>query len=498
VSLVADRLWSQQAVRNWPILLAAAVPMLLALDRGELWTLEGRWALICEQMQRNGDGLHPELFGEPYFGKPLISYWLMVLCGLPVGGVGEGSLRLPSALAGVLAVWCTIRVGTAWFDRRTGRVAGCVLATCFCFVFWARVASADMLHTAGTIAAVAWYTAHRERDDWRAWCGLGLLLAVASLCKTPAAAVMAMLVIAPDLWRRSRRQPRLLLHLLAGFLPGIAVFALQVLLVRGTDTAGQAVGGLGTLWHESLERFFAPYDHGAPPYIYLYHLPLFLLPWSLGLPWLLTQRCRWWRQLSPASWQALWATAALFLFLTACGTRRSYYILPVLPFAALMIADWLANTGDTVKRLRIAGRVALLLWLSLVSWFGIAVPWLATQPGNRRAFAKSVRAVAARSAPWESWEVLVCNAVPSAVWDLHAVRPAHGLAIDEISSLDRRLQSQPHTVVLSRRSHLSALRQSMPAATVVEQAPRTPGWAPAWALLWLQGSDQDLLVALVP
>jgi hypothetical protein len=170
----------------------------------------------------------------------------------------------------------------------------------------------------------------------------------------------------------------------------------------------------------------------------------------------------------------------------------------VLPFAALMIADWLANTGDTVKRLRIAGRVALLLWLSLVSWFGIAVPWLATQPGNRRAFAESVRAVAARSAPWESWEVLVCNAVPSAVWDLHAVRPAHGLAIDEISSLDRRLRSQPHTLVLSRRSRLSALRQSMPAATVVEQAPRTPGWAPAWALLWLQGSDQDLLVALVP
>src|SRR5437764_11174175 len=159
---LARRLWDQPSSAR---LLVATTALLLFVKLGaaELWTLEGRWAAICAHMLRSGDYLHPYLFGQAYYDKPLLSYWLMIASAGLLGRLDETALRLPSALAGIASVWLLYRLGSLRFGRSTGLIAGFVLATSYMFVFWSRVASADVLNVAGTVAAVTWYFARRDR-----------------------------------------------------------------------------------------------------------------------------------------------------------------------------------------------------------------------------------------------------------------------------------------------------------------------------------------------
>lgn len=159
---ITRRLWGESG--SLVLLLAATATLVfVGLGGGELWTMEGRWAAICAHMVRSGDYFHPYLFGEPYYDKPLLSYWLMIAASSVTRHLNETALRIPSALAAVAAVACVFRLGELRYDRPTGLLAGFVLTTCFMFVFWARVASADMLNLTGIVLAVAWYFEHRDR-----------------------------------------------------------------------------------------------------------------------------------------------------------------------------------------------------------------------------------------------------------------------------------------------------------------------------------------------
>jgi hypothetical protein len=144
-------LWGESATIVL-LLTASAVVLLGRLGAAELWTQEGRWAAICSHMIDSSDCGHPYLFGEPYYDKPLLSYWLMIGAAWILGGLNETALRLPSVLAGLLSLWCVYHLGRKRIDRTTGLIAAALLGSSWMFVFWGRVASADMLNVAGTLA----------------------------------------------------------------------------------------------------------------------------------------------------------------------------------------------------------------------------------------------------------------------------------------------------------------------------------------------------------
>ena len=85
-----------------PRILLGTVVLLIFIMPGasNLWTHEGRWAVICREMMRSGDYVHPYLFDEEYYDKPLLSYWLMIGVARVFGGLSETAMRLPGILAG--------------------------------------------------------------------------------------------------------------------------------------------------------------------------------------------------------------------------------------------------------------------------------------------------------------------------------------------------------------------------------------------------------------
>ena len=147
------------------LLASSALLLLLGLGTRELWGPETRWANIALQMLQSGNYFDPTLMGHAYYDKPLPSYWLITASSWLTGGLGHWSLRLSSVLAAWLSVWLVYLLGEQLFRRGTGRVAGWLLATTFYFVFWARVATADILTLCGVLAAVWWYW--RGPDDTR-------------------------------------------------------------------------------------------------------------------------------------------------------------------------------------------------------------------------------------------------------------------------------------------------------------------------------------------
>lgn len=397
----------------------SALILLLGLGSRELWGAETRWANIALQMLQSGDYFDPYLKGAPYYDKPLPSYWLITASAWLTGGLGHWSLRLSSVLAGWLSIWLVYLLGEQLFHKGTGLIAGWMLATTFYFAFWARVATADILTVCGVLAAVWWYWRGPEDTRLSRYCLFFLLLAATSLLKGLIGFVLPGLILLPHLlsqgrWKR-HLNPRLCLALLMAALLYMVPFVLSHL--YGAPTYAES--GLSLVFRENVQRFFDPFDHIGPIYTYLIYLPAYTLPWApcwvLGL-WV---AARHWRQLQPNERWLVWALGLLFLFFTASGSRRSYYVLPLVPFAQLLGAWWLNRhllqrraSGKPGERSWAIGFASAAVILLLV--LGVAYPW-SNGAGGVIQFGTQVRAEASRIAPWHQWRMVmveVDNKVP--------------------------------------------------------------------------------------
>jgi 4-amino-4-deoxy-L-arabinose transferase-like glycosyltransferase len=388
------------------ILMIAAFCLLFGmLGAREIWTQEHRWADIVFGMFYRHDFFHPYLGAMDYYDKPLLSYWLVAGIAWLEEGVTTWALRAPSVLAGLLALGSIYRLGSRLKDERLGLLAGWMLLTTFYFVFWARVSSADMLNMAGSLCAVSWYFDKRDNATFFDFAIFFLILAVTSLCKGLVGAVVALIVIFPDLLMGHRYKQYLRVSVLCSVVPAVIVYLLPFWLSAhfGGDTYG--VSGLYLVYRENFLRYFQPFDHKDPIYTYFAYLPIYLLPWAVFfIPALMSLRSRW-RKMSATSQWLVWATFLLFAFFTLSGSRRSYYILPVVPFAILLTADWILLNANRIKW---AWRVIKVFFILFVLYFLILQP-LYYMGGGTQEFSKRLKQEITRVKPWSQWQFVMLD-----------------------------------------------------------------------------------------
>ena len=172
-----------------------------------------------------------------------------------------------------------------------------------------------------------------------------------------------------------------------------------------------------------------------------------------------------------ASWPAT-ACLLIFVFLTGSGSRRAYYVLPILPFAALMIAEWLrAEAGERWQR--VFAWTAAAAFLLMLVWFAVVVP-VGFRYGGERLLARQVRAQAEEKAPWSSWHILICGAPPAAGYYFRTATEARVVAIEDVERVAGLVAAEPRTIVLTKRRFLETVRAQVPSAVPFAEESRLP------------------------
>jgi len=340
------------------ILLAAALLFGLRLGDRDVVSEELRFAEVAREMASTRDYFHPTINGNSYYDKPLGSYWLIVAASKLTGGVDETAARLPAAIAGWLGVLLVMFLARRLYDDRTALWAGAILATCFSFAFYARRATADIETVTGTLAAVTLFAYCRERTSTAWVLGLWLLMGLTSLTKGLLGFALPIVVLGTfGLWSTlaerttlRARPARYFAHnrwffnrWTAFALPlGFTVFLLPYILSGWQSGFGD---GLVMVYRENVKRFFQPHNHKGPVYLYVPVLFLLAAPWGLFLPAALVPR-----RVAGASDRLVnaffWGT---WIFFTLSASRRSYYLLPILPAVALLVSQLLNAPVETLK-----------------------------------------------------------------------------------------------------------------------------------------------------
>jgi 4-amino-4-deoxy-L-arabinose transferase-like glycosyltransferase len=349
-----------------------AILFFTRLGARALWSSEFRWAEIAREMLRTGNYFWPTINGHLYYDKPLGSYWLVLASTWVTSGLNETAARLPCAIAGVLAVWFLILVARRLYDFRTGVIAGFILATSFSFVFFSRHASADVETITGELGALLLFLKHEDRPAgwWVVW--LWVIMAITSLTKGLLGFVLPIMVIglystlsdgwallgeqllhgtfADRLrWLFERNRWLFNWHSLVAIPIGLAIYTVPFRISRMVMGSG---AGLAMVYRENVVRFFEPFDHRGPIYLYLYVIFALMAPWSMLLPAALVQAHHERRikgdptKSDPFTLAFFWGT---FVFFTISGSRRSYYILPILPAASMLVARLLTSPSERLS-----------------------------------------------------------------------------------------------------------------------------------------------------
>jgi 4-amino-4-deoxy-L-arabinose transferase-like glycosyltransferase len=387
---------------NWiePVILILLSTVLLftGLSIRSLWGSEGRWAEIVREMIMSGNYFLPTINGKVYFDKPLLSYWIILPFSFK-GVVTELSSRIPSAISGIGVILLTFTIGRRLFNSRIGMVSAMLLSTSVMFVLWSRTASAEILNLFMIWLAFLIFLTGNDGGRLIYIVLLYIVAAIAAFCKGPVAPAVIFISIGfystAEFFMnlRSERFTRTAFKKcfssefwwifswkgLLGLFAGLLFFTGLLLLPVVLSGSWQSVE---LMWRENVLRFFRPFDHIEPPYTYLKYIPLFSAPWTFFLIasiWDIKS----WKHDRLSRWITIIAVA-IFIFFTSSGSRRSYYILPILPALAIItgktIVDWFSMTDPFQKRIihTAALLTSILLTLAgiglLLAYFRIEIP----------------------------------------------------------------------------------------------------------------------------
>ncbi|MBV8200212.1 MAG: glycosyltransferase family 39 protein [Acidobacteria bacterium] len=365
------------------IALAAAVVSFAGIGSHSLWTPdEPRDADVGKTMLVSGDLVEPRYGGRPFLEKPPLTWWMQA-AAYRAFGVSDTVARVPSALCAGLTLLATYAFARRLGGRRAGWLAAAALASTAEFTEDMRRAIVDppmvlmvtLVHFGFAVLITAGDAGTWSAAEQRA-ARLAIVLAVPLAFLAKGMAGLGLALEPPVVYllataRRSggsdhlrgadRRSWPATVRLLAPLaLLGVPLFAAMtipwaVALVREGGWAALREclvnNTVGRLLPTEAGRVYA---HRLPVWYYLPNGAAALLPWSLALPAMLRggrkdpDRAGGWPGPGEAAGRLL--TAWFFLgvaLLSLAASKRTVYLVPLLPALAVPLGLWLSRLGRT-------------------------------------------------------------------------------------------------------------------------------------------------------
>jgi 4-amino-4-deoxy-L-arabinose transferase-like glycosyltransferase len=415
---------------------------------------ESRYAQIPREMLQRNDCILPTLQGKPYLDKPPLFYWA-VMVSYSIFGVADWSARLVPVLCLQLTILLTFILGRRTFGEKPAWLAAWLLLLGPVFLAMSRLLILDGLLTlCVTLTLLAGLEAIRGSFRWGWWLVAAMACGAGILTKGPIALLLTLVPIAayPRLARR-------------GSIPTIGQWSV-LLLVAGVIAIPWYIALSIRVpefvhyffWEHNVQRFLAPGVHVRGVWFYFPILFLLLLPGSL-LTWgflrfLFSTQETHSRLRSPEMGFAMLAAMWCVLFFSLSSCKLPTYIMPAMPFFALVFGVYLAQVPLAMSH-KLGGAFALLLTIGVNH---VAIPWYAAYRSPMSRPAEVLALCRDRTTP------LVCyprNCDSIAFYlDRGDMQTFRSKDIEELRYLVR---VQPRTVILCTHRHsLEGLKQLLP------------------------------------
>ena len=308
---------------------------------------EPRYAAIGRAMADSGDWITPRLWGDPWFEKPPLLYW-MTAASFKAGLGPDLAPRLPVALLSVGFLVYFFAVLRREFGVTPAAYATTILATSVGWLAYSHVAVTDLPMSVAFAAAMLMVLTPPFASDRYTAVAAGALLGLAVLAK----GLVPLVLFLPAVVFLRRRPYSLLLLFATATIVALPWYAL-VTLRNGAPFLEEF------FWKHHFERFTtSALQHEQPFWFYVPVLAAVLFPWSPLLLLLFQQRTFERRTLFLLAWFA-WG----FLFFSISRNKLPGYLLPLLPPIAALLGIALAEAkSGSVKILCLLAASSALLW----------------------------------------------------------------------------------------------------------------------------------------
>ena len=348
---------SKEKKFGWILFALCILSLFLFIGEASFHTRgEPREAVVALSMLQDGNWILPVNNGTELAFKPPLFHWLIAVFSTVAGAVTEYTSRMPSAVALALMVLA----GYAFYARRRGAevafLMGLITLTNFEVHRAGTNCRVDMLLSALMVLALyQLYKWGEKRLRGVPWLGV-LCLSGAFLTKGPVGVLLPCLVVAVFLWIRGLNFWRIFFSFFGVVLLSCVLPACWYLAAyrQGGDRFLQLVleenvlRFLGKMSYEShvnpLHYNFLTVLSGYVPYTLLALISLFFLKYRRiqGKP------REWWirfksyiRHMDDARLFSLLSIVIIFVFYCIPKSKRSVYLLPIYPFIAYFLAEYM-------------------------------------------------------------------------------------------------------------------------------------------------------------
>ena len=345
---------------------------------------------ISQNMLKSGNFLIPEYHGDERVNKPPLYYWMALGAGALLGDFSLLALRLPAAMAFITMVLLVI----AW-ARLIGLTRGPTLLAMALFVVSYDVVvlsrrggfeMAMCLFASASLYACARAATSSNPRPW-GWAA-AIAFALGFLIK--ATPMLLLVPLVAGVWMISQRRgrellnPRLLLTSTVALLLGLSwhFYALTYSEEVRENIIGAALlpfgvrtkEAVGAEHYEAVWFFLITIWKSAVPMVFFLPLAAWFTYREKGFPH------------SPMTRLALMAVVIPFIVFSALPQKREDYLLPVMPYMALITAasvTWTANHLSTRPRkilLLLPGLIAagFIVFMTMIAPIGFV--WVADWP----------------------------------------------------------------------------------------------------------------------
>lgn len=287
----------------------------------------------AREMLLTGNWLSPQIYGNFWFDKPPLFYWLDAL-SFSMFGVSAWAARLPSALMGAATVSYLYLSTRNLIGEKPAFYGSFICATTLETALLARSAVTDMTLTFTlTVALISFL--RKEYIPAYIFCGLALLAKGPVGFAFPAVIVFLWLALSHQFSVENIMSLKWYWGIPLACFVGLPWF-IYMGITHGSVFIDTFFG------YHNLARFTTP-EHAEKNHIWLFFVVFILgfFPWSGTIPGIL-RRLPSWKKDSFLLFFTVWA-AFIFIFFSLSSTQLFSYILPMFPPASVLAGKYLAE-----------------------------------------------------------------------------------------------------------------------------------------------------------